>query len=101
VIGGTPYSIDPLKIPYFRSYIDFQRNSGLQPIHDTIPYFDTAFIGIEKGYRHWFRQLPIDLEAYHRICETLDFLCVDVLGGNSLDDIIERLKEGKGRHEVD
>jgi hypothetical protein len=101
VIGGTPYSIDPLNIPYFRSYIDFQTSSGLQPIHNTIPYFDTAFLGIEKGCRHCFRQLPIDLEACHGICETLHFLCVDVLGNNSLDNIIESLKEGKGRHEIE
>lgn len=101
LVGGKLYSIDPHKIPYFQSYIDFQTNAGVQPVHDNIPYFDAAFAGVEKGYRHCFRHLPVDLEAYHGLCETLDFLCVDVLAGSSLDQIIGTLKAGKGDYELE
>jgi hypothetical protein len=101
LVGGTSYSIDPLKIPYFQSYIDFQTKSGDELVHGSIPYFDTAFNGIENGFRHCFRQLPIDLEAYHALCETFDFLNVGVLQGKSLDDIISNLKAGKGQYEVE
>lgn len=45
--------------------------------------------------------MPVGLEVCHGICETLHFLCVDVLGNNSLDDVIESLKEGKGRQEIE
>ena len=41
------------------------------------------------------------LEAYYGICESLDILCVDVLQGKSLDDILESLKAGKGKYEIE
>lgn len=100
-IDGIPYSIDPLKIPYFRSYIEFQTSAGQSFDHKSIPYFDAAFVGIEEGYRHCFRRLPTNLEACHDICDTFDFLCVDVLNGSSLDDTIQRLKCGKGQFDVE
>lgn len=91
----------PTRDSPFQSYIDFQTNACAQPVHDNIPYFDAAFAGVEKGYRHRFRHLLVDLEAYHSLCETLDFLCVDVLAGSSLDQIINSLKVGKGNYELE
>lgn len=101
-IGGTLYNISTTLIPYFASYTDFQSHSG-QTFHEhgDIPCFEAAYQGAEKGFRHCFRKLGTDLSAYRTLCETLDFLCIDTLGGRPVDTIIENLKSGKGYHETD
>ncbi len=101
-IGSKLYNISTTLIPYFASYTDFQSHSGHTfHEHSDIPCFEAAYQGAEKGFRHCFRNLDTDLSAYHTLCETLDFLRVDTFGGRSIDAIIEDLKSGKGRHEVD
>ena len=42
-VDGTSYPIDPLKIPYFQSYIDFQTKSAIELVDGSIPYFSAAF----------------------------------------------------------
>ena len=101
-VGGKPYRISTFKIPYFASYLDFQSHAGQgSRKHDDIPYFEAAYQGAEKGLRHCFRNLDPDITAYHTLCDTLDFLCIDILGGRSLEGVIQDLKEGKGYYDDD
>lgn len=53
---------------------------------------------MEFGFRQCFRSLPPDLAEHHALCETYEFLCIDVLGGQSLNEIIGGLKTGKKDH---
>ena len=101
-VGGKLYNISTIKIPYFASYLDFQCHSGqTSNKHDEIPFFEAAYQGAERGLRHCFRTLDLEITAYHTLCDTLDFLCIDTLGGRSVDVVIEDLKSGKGHYEVD
>ena len=94
-VGDVQYDIDLSKIPYLSSFVNFQKST--QPVstvfvHGPIPLFDIALKGIESGFRKCFRLLPVDLSQYYALCETCDFLCADVLGGHSMDEIIKDLK---------
>ncbi len=101
-ISGKPYNISTTSIPYFASYTGFQRHSGqAADKHGDIPLFDAAYRGVESGFRHCFRMLGIDLTEYNTLCNTLDLLCIDTLGGRSMDAIIQDLKSGKGWYETD
>ena len=101
-VGGKPYSISTTRMPYFASYIDFQRQSGLGTVkHDDIPLFDAAYQGIDSGFRQCFRKLGTDLTEYSTLCDTLDFLCIDTLEGRSIDMISQDLKSGKGWYDTD
>jgi hypothetical protein len=91
------YDIDVSKIPYLSSFVDFQANAQPQSIdfvHDPIPLFDIALKGIESGYRQCFRSLPADLSQHRVLCETYDYLRIDVLGGQSINEIFNDLKSG-------
>ena len=71
-------------IPYLSSFVRFQRLAQPQStdfIHQDIPLFDIALKGLESGYRQCFRSLRNDIPQYRTLCETYDFLGVDVLGG--------------------
>jgi hypothetical protein len=87
------------KIPYCASFIRFQRSSGQEsssvPIHDEIPFFDVIQEGVKLGFRHFFRRMPKTLNDYRVLCETLEFLCVDVLSGRNIRTIMNDLKSGK------
>ena len=100
-VGDKAYEIDVRKFPYYQSLVDFQAKSGQDASreHSDIPLFDTAYQGVEKGFRQCFRQSLTELEQYHTLCETLDFLCVNVTGGRSLDAVIKELKTGKSDFE--
>ena len=101
-IAGKPYNISTASMPYFASYTDFQKKAGHTLYeHGEVPLFEAAYRGVEEGFRHCFRSLDTDLSEYHTLCDTLDFLGVDIFGGRSIDTVIEDLKEGKGRYEVD
>ena len=56
--------------------------------HDDIPLFDVVYAGDESGFRQFFRKLPMELERYHELCDTLDFLKVNVLGKRSVRDVV-------------
>ncbi|KFY46651.1 hypothetical protein V495_02317 [Pseudogymnoascus sp. VKM F-4514 (FW-929)] len=103
-IGDKNYDIELSKIPYLASFADFQ--SKAQPeskelVHGPITHFDVALKGVESGFRQCFRSLPPDLAQHHALAETYQFLCVDVLGGQSLDQIIVALKSGKDDYELE
>ncbi|KAJ5449523.1 uncharacterized protein N7458_005972, partial [Penicillium daleae] len=97
-IGDTFYNVDISVIPYLSSFVRFQRL--VQPqntkfVHGNIALFDIALKGLESGYRQCFRSLRGDIPQYHTLCETYDFLGVDVLAGQSIDDIFADLRACK------
>jgi len=101
-IGDVRYDIDVSKIPYLLSFVDFQANAQPQStelVHDPIPLFDIALKGIESGYRQCFRSLPADLSQYRILCDTYDLLRVDVLGGQSINEIFRDLKSGQSDYD--
>jgi hypothetical protein len=103
-IGDTFYKVDISAIPYFSAFVRFQRHS--QPentdlIHGNIALFDVALKGLESGYRTCFRSLQGDISQYHILCDTYDFLGIDVLAGQSIDDIFSNLKACKTDYELD
>ncbi|KAE9967644.1 hypothetical protein BLS_006253 [Venturia inaequalis] len=103
-IGDVDYSVDVSKIPYLSHFVSFQRTAkpgSSEFVHDEIPLFDVALKGVESGYRHCFRSLPADLSQTRTLCETYEFLCVDVLGGKPITAIIDGLKAGKTDYELE
>ena len=96
------YDIDISKIPYMSSFVDFQANAQPQStefVHEPIPLFDIALKGLESGYRQCFRSLPADLSQHHVLCETYDYLRIDVLGGQSINEIFSDLKSGQSDYD--
>ena len=87
------------KIPYFESFIRFQQSSGHDstqlPTHDDIPFFGIINDGVQKGFRQFFRRMPTNLNDYHTLCNTLDFLRVDVTSDHNLHDIMADFRRGK------
>ncbi|KAL7629171.1 hypothetical protein AAE478_000690 [Parahypoxylon ruwenzoriense] len=101
-VGQKEYLVDVNKIPYFASFLRFQHSSGQDsatslPTHGDIPFFDIINYGIDKGFRQFFRRMPAQLTDYHTLCETLDFLCVDVASCHKLRDIMQDFKESNLR----
>lgn len=60
--------------------------------YGAIPLFDVALKGIESGYRQCFRSISSNINFYRTLCETYDFLYVDVCKGRTLGEIIKDLK---------
>ena len=100
--GDVRYDIDVSKIPYLLSFVDFQANAQSQStelVHDPSPLFDIALKGIESGYRQCFRSLPADLSQHRILCDTYDFLRVDVLDEQSISEIFRDLKSGQSDYD--
>jgi hypothetical protein len=96
------YNIEVSKIPYLSSFVNFQTNAQAQNtefVHGPIPLFDVALKGIESGYRQCFRSLPPDLSQHRILCDTYDFLRIDVLGGQSINEIFNDLKSGQSDYD--
>ncbi|KAI1964957.1 hypothetical protein LOZ58_001649 [Ophidiomyces ophidiicola] len=103
-IGDVLYNIDLSTIPYFSSFVRFQRLAQPQStdlIHKDVPLFDVALKGIESGYRQCFRSLRDDISQYHILCETYDYLGVNVLAGQSINDIFADLRACKTDYELE
>ncbi|KAI9805835.1 MAG: hypothetical protein M1825_000449 [Sarcosagium campestre] len=97
-IGDVRYEINIDKIPYLSTFADFQAKAqpeSTELVHGPIPLFDVALKGIESGYRQCFRSLPIDLDQHRILCDTYEFLGVDVLRGQSIDEIFRDLKSAR------
>jgi hypothetical protein len=98
------YDIDVSQIPYLSSFVDFNRKTqpqGAELVHGPIPLIDAALKGIQSGYRQCFRALPSDISQYHMLCETYDFLGIDVLGEQYVDEIFTDLKACKTDYELE
>ncbi|PGH34312.1 hypothetical protein GX50_02895 [[Emmonsia] crescens] len=103
-IGDVLYDIDISRIPYLSSFVRLQRRAQPKASefnHNTIPLFDIALKGVKLGYRHCFRSLPADVSQYLTLCETYDFLMVDVLRGQSVDNIFDDLRACKKDYDLD
>ncbi|KAJ5143981.1 uncharacterized protein N7515_002768 [Penicillium bovifimosum] len=103
-IGDTFHNVDISMIPYLSSFVSFQRRAqpqNINLIHGDIPLFEIALKGLESGYRQCFRSLRADIPRYKTLCETYDFLQVDVLAGQSIDNIFADLRAGKTDDELD
>ncbi|KAI0386894.1 hypothetical protein F5Y04DRAFT_288695 [Hypomontagnella monticulosa] len=98
-IGTTEYLVDTKKIPYFKSFLSFQQNSGQSrtsvPGHSDIPFFEIINYGMSNGFRQFFRRMPTQLSDYHTLCDQLEFLNVDVLEGRKLHGIMSDLRQSK------
>ncbi|KAK5988023.1 hypothetical protein PT974_12159 [Cladobotryum mycophilum] len=98
-IGTNDYLVDVTRMPYFESYIRFQQSTGQNTTavvtHDDLPFFDIINDGVTNGFRQFFRKMPTQLDDYHVLCETLEFLCVDVVSNRNLHDIMKDLRTGK------
>lgn len=102
VIFCVRYDIHVSNVPYLLSFVDFQANpqpQSIELVQDPIPLFDIALKGIESGYRQCFRSLPADLSQHRILCDTYDFLRVDVLGGQSINEISRDLKSGQSDYD--
>ncbi|MCJ1309131.1 hypothetical protein MMC25_002786 [Agyrium rufum] len=100
-VGGVHYDIDITKIPHLSSFVNFQANAQGQStelVHEPTLLFDIALKGIESGYRQCFRSLPTDLFQHHTLCDTYHFLHVDILGGQSINEIITDFKSGQSNY---
>lgn len=86
-------------MPYFASFLRFRRSSGQEvaqlPTHDEIPFFDIINEGMKNGFRQFFRRMPTQINDYRILCETLEFLCIDILSGRNMRDIIHDFRRGK------
>ncbi|KAF1843205.1 uncharacterized protein K460DRAFT_289359 [Cucurbitaria berberidis CBS 394.84] len=103
-IGGVNYDIDVSQILYLSSFVDFQGKAqpqGTKLVHGPIPLIDVALKGIQSGYRQCFRALPPDLSQHHILCETYDFLGIDILGEQYVDQIFADLKACKTDYELE
>ncbi|KAI1464224.1 uncharacterized protein F4812DRAFT_216360 [Daldinia caldariorum] len=102
-IGETEHLVDTNKFPYFKAFLNFQEKSGQNttsiPKHGDIPFFDVINYGVSHGFRHFFRRMPVRLSDYHTLCETLEFLAIDVLAGQKLGDIMKDLRKCKSDYD--
>ena len=65
----------------------------------TVLSLDVALKGIESGYRQCFRSIPSSLSQHHTLCDTYELLCVDVLGGQFINEIFNDLKSRQSNYE--
>lgn len=103
-IGGAEYEVDTQKIPYLASFLSFQKRSGQEaeaaiPEHGGIPHFDVINTGVKDGFRQFFRRMPTQLSEYHTLCETLEFLAIDTLGGRNMKQILKDMRKGKADYD--
>lgn len=98
------YDIDVSQVPYLSSFVDFQAKAqpqGTKLVHGPIPLIDVALKGIQSGYRQCFRTLPSDLSQHHILCDTYEFLGIDVLGEQHIDEIFTDIKACKTDYELE
>ncbi len=105
-IGGAEHLVDVQKMPYFAAQNRFETSAGggttkpkskLQ--YSAIPFFDVINYGVQNGLRHFFRRMPHQLADYHVLCETLDFLMIDIIRQQTLQDIVKVLKTGDSEYD--
>lgn len=94
-VGDTEYDICLEKIPYLQAFqvrAD-QLNATQTPIHKgDIPFIDIINEAVQHGFRRFFHLMPAEAADYNTLCETLDYLAIDVLGRRDLADVIRDLK---------
>lgn len=98
-VGGKNYLIDVQKIPYFQSFLRSCELTGSDPRtipeHEDIPFFEAIQYAVTHGCRHFFRRMSDQLSDWHQLCETLDFLSVNVTLGMKLAEVFDEAKSIK------
>ncbi|KAJ4294100.1 hypothetical protein N0V90_007790 [Kalmusia sp. IMI 367209] len=100
-IGVKEYLVDLKKIPYFDAFLGFQQRAGQPPVHEDVPFFDIINSSVEQGYRQIFRLMPTQLSDYRILCETFEYLAIDVLKNRKLCDIVKDTKLGRDEWDPD
>ncbi len=107
-IGNAIHTLDADNLPpYVKAFVAFEKAKRCDQAatifthNGDIPLFDVAIVGLQHGYRHIFRRLGCDdLAPYRTICETYNFLGVDIIDETeTLDEIITKLKAGRARED--
>lgn len=95
-IGSEHYALDLKEFPYLKAYLNFLRHSGRLttriPTHDAIPFFGVIIHCLKHGFRHFFSLVPPDLSSYRALCDSIEFLGVDVLKGQNIHHIMNELR---------
>ena len=68
---------------------------GQQKDHDNISFSDVIKVGLDKGFRQFFRRMPTKLSEYQALCNSLKVLAIDVPQGRQIRDIMGDLRRGK------
>ncbi|ENH63414.1 hypothetical protein FOC1_g10000490 [Fusarium oxysporum f. sp. cubense race 1] len=64
-------------------------------VYGDVPYSEVISYGVDKGFRQFFRRMPMQLSQYHLLCDTLDSLAIDVTDGRTIRDIMYDMRKGK------
>ncbi|KAK2053476.1 hypothetical protein LY76DRAFT_667448 [Colletotrichum caudatum] len=62
---------------------------------DDLPFAAVIRSAVTKGFRHFFRSMPMSLEDYHTLCESLRASDVDVFQGRQVRELMADLRSGK------
>lgn len=103
-IRDTFYNVNISAILYLSSFVRFQRLAQPQNtkfVYSNIPLFDIALKGLESGYRQCFRSLRGNIQQYHTLYGTYNFLGVDILAGQSINNIFADLRAYKTNYELE
>lgn len=98
-IGGKEYLVNITRIPRLQAMVGIQNRSGQltngqMPVHaEDIPFFEVINFAISHGLRHFFREMPTEIESYRQMFKTLDYLLIDVLQGHEINDIAENIEK--------
>ncbi|KAI8710964.1 hypothetical protein NCS52_01509800 [Fusarium sp. LHS14.1] len=65
------------------------------------PYSEIINLGMDKGFRQFFRRMPTQLSQYHILCDALDSLAIDVTEGCTVRDIMNDMRRGKDEWDPD
>ncbi|KAI1769442.1 hypothetical protein GGR53DRAFT_461598 [Hypoxylon sp. FL1150] len=77
LIGSTEYLATPIQMK------------------EDVPFFNIIQHGLRDGFRQFFRRMPTQLSDYRTLCQTLNFLQIDVLVSRNLRDIMGDMRKGK------
>ncbi|KAB5585695.1 hypothetical protein GE09DRAFT_1234224 [Coniochaeta sp. 2T2.1] len=93
-IGQTEHLVILKRIPYIKAFVSWERHCGrftgaeVLAHAEDIPFFGVINHCARYGLQNVFRRMPAatGLDDYHTLCETMRFLCVEVLPPG-LDDL--------------
>ncbi|SPO01833.1 uncharacterized protein DNG_04506 [Cephalotrichum gorgonifer] len=63
------------------------------------PFFDIIEYSLAKGYRHFFRRMPLSLRDYRVLYESLERLGVDVLGQQNISNVMADFRTGANNYD--
>lgn len=66
-----------------------------QSIPGNLPFAPVIRAALDKGLRQVFRDMPLDLNEYHVLCQSLETARVDVLQGRQMRELVISLRKGK------